>query len=293
MQTATDDFTEKFRQLGNIPTLPQAATKALAIVNDPSCSVKDFCKVIENDPALATSLLKLVNSSFYATDRRISNLQAAVTRLGTRETQNLILAVSVRSVFRWMPREQQEERMRLWRHSALTAVLCRQINAKLGLGYKGEEFSAGLAHDLGRIMLAVGYPDVFSKLAEKKFIDEDALLEEEMRLLRFTHPELGAWLTSYWNLPSDLTETIRFHHRPEEAGDHRVLASIVNLAEQMANYNEAHHSIEGIDLSSKPGWTVLRTQWPAIDELDPEKFVATVFADAAPEAEQMALLDVS
>lgn len=288
----TESFTEKFKQIGNVPTLPAAATRALAIVNDPKCSVRDFSKVLETDPALATSLLKLVNSSLYGGHTKISNLTQAITRLGLRETQNLILAVSVRSVFRWMPKGQQAERDRLWRHSSLTGVLCRQINEKLGLGYGGEELTAGLAHDLGRIMLAVGYPDVFSKLAAMSCADEEILLGEEQRLLGFTHPDLGAWLTTMWQLPPELTESIQYHHVPAEAPRYSALSAVVNIAEAMANHMEVTHSIEGIDLSNNAGWNVLRSSWDNIDELDEHLFAVAVMTDAIPEAEALSLVNL-
>lgn len=287
-----ENFTEKFKQIGNVPTLPAAATRALAIVNDPKCSVRDFSKVLEADPALATSLLKLVNSSYYGGNTKISNLTTAIARLGLRETQNLILAVSVRSVFRWMPKNQQEERDRLWRHSSLTGVLCRQINQKLGLGFDGEELTAGLAHDLGRIMLAVGYPDVFCKLARMDVRNEALLLGEEQRMLGFTHCDLGAWLTTLWHLPAELTEAIQYHHAPAEAPQHSVLAAIVNVAEEMANHMEVTHSVDGLDLVDNPGWIVLRSCWDNIEELDAGLFAVAVMTDAIPEAEALALVEI-
>ena len=280
-------FTEKFRQIGNIPTLPHAATKALAIANDPKCSINDFCKVIEGDPALATSLLKLVNSSFYAGATRISNLTTAVTRLGLRETQNLILAVSVRSVFRWMPKNQQEERDRLWRHCGLTAVLSRQLNNTMGLGFDGEEFASGLSHDLGRIMLAVGYPDVFSKLAESDVNDEDTLIREEQEALGFTHTDLGGWLAGMWNLPPELAEAIQYHHQPTEAPNHPILASVVCVAERMANHMESTHSAQGLDLAGNPGWEFMRSQWDSVAEIDARDLATAVMMESVTEAEAL------
>lgn len=287
---ATENFTTKFRQIGNIPTLPSAATRALAIVNDPNCSTRDFTRIIETDPALATSLLKLVNSSMYGGVSKCVDLTQAITRLGMRETQNLILAVSVRSVFRWMPERQEGERDRLWRHCSLTGVLSRQINEKLGLGYSGEEFSAGIAHDLGRIMLAVGYPDVFSKLASEDTTDETRLLALEAEILGFTHCELGAWLTAMWSLPDELTEAIEYHHDPARAPKHQVLAAIVCLAEEMANYIERHRRVEGIEMRANPGWTFLCSQWESVDNLDADLFATAVMSDAIPEAEALCLL---
>lgn len=287
---ATEDFTAKFRQIGNIPTLPSAATRALAIVNDPDCSIRDFSRIIETDPALATSLLKLVNSSMYGGTSKCIDLTQAITRLGLRETQNLILAVSVRSVFRWMPEGQESARDRLWRHCSLTGVLSRQINDKLGLGYSGEEFTAGIAHDLGRIMLAVGYPEVFSQLAREDTTDEARLLELENNILGFSHCDLGAWLTAMWSLPDELTEAIQYHHEPARAPKYPVLAAIVSLGEEMANYIERHRRVEGIEMHANPGWAYLCSQWEAVDNLDADLFATAVMSDAVPEAEALCLL---
>jgi HD-like signal output (HDOD) protein len=290
---ATENFAEKFRQIGNVPTLPGAATRALAVVNDPSCSIRDFSKILETDPALATSLLKLVNSSFYGGNTKIVDLTQAVARLGLRETQNLILAVSVRSVFRWMPKGQEQERDRLWRHSSLTAVICRHINEKLGLGFKGEEFSAGLSHDLGRIMLAVGYPDVFSKLAAHDTTDETQLLALETEMLGFTHCDLGGWLTTMWHLPDELTECIQFHHEPSRSPKHATLASVVCLGEEMANYIESTHRIDGMNVAQNPGWAFMCSQWESVENLDADLFTTAVMTDAAPEAEELIRLTQS
>jgi HD-like signal output (HDOD) protein len=287
---ATEHFAEKFRQIGNVPTLPSSATRALAVINDPDCSIRDFSRIIETDPALATSLLKLVNSSLYAGPNKCVDLTQAIARLGLRETQNLILAVSVRSVFRWMPKGQEAERDRLWRHCSLTAVLCRHINDKLGLGFRGEEFSAGIAHDLGRIMLAVGHPEVFSKLASKETTDEERLLQLERETLGYTHCDLGAWLTSSWSLPEELTEVIRHHHDPASAPKHPVLASVVSLGEEMANYIERTRGVDGIDMKRNPGWAFLCSQWEAVENLDADLFAAAVMTEALPEAESLALI---
>lgn len=237
---------------------------------------------------MSTSLLKLVNSSFYGGASKISNLATAVTRLGMRDTRNLILAVGVRSVFRNMPKDQADERDRLWRHSSLTAVLCGQINEKMGLGFNGEEFAAGLAHDLGRIMLAVGFPDVFAKLAKARFIDEGKLIVEEQRMLGFTHCDLGSWLANVWNLPGDLVDAIQYHHDPVSAGPHAVLSAVVCIAEEMANHIEAARRIEGISLTGNFGWDLLRSRWPNLEHLDADLFATAVMADAVPEAETLA-----
>ena len=90
--------------LSRLPTLPDAATRAMAIAKDPNSSLARLSAVIERDPALAASILKLANSPLYRTSCASVSLHQAVVRLGLRECQNLILTVGMRSLFRCVPR---------------------------------------------------------------------------------------------------------------------------------------------------------------------------------------------
>lgn len=262
---------EKFIRIGNLPTLPHAATRALAIVKDPDCSVQDFTRIIGTDPALAASLLKLVNSSYYAAATRVSNLTTAVVRLGLRETQNLILAVSVRSVFRWVPAGQEESRDRLWKHSDRTAILCRSLNSELGLGFQGEELSAGLAHDLGRILVAVAFPEAFHQIIRSAPLGEADLLERERERLGFDHTQAGAWLSAHWNLPPELTEAIQYHHTPALATQAASLVATVALGDDLANHLEVAQALDGFDLAGSAGWEALCSCHRRLEEIDQER----------------------
>ena len=81
--------------------------------------------------------------------------------------------------------EDAAHRERLWRHSFHTAILALHFNHSCGLGYQGEEFTAGLLHDFGRTLMAVCLPERSSELDLLDFDDSPRLLEQE-RLLSGT-----------------------------------------------------------------------------------------------------------
>src|SRR4051794_36460682 len=66
----------------NMPTLPDVATRALALTNDPTSRFPDLAKLIEQDAAIATRLLRVANSSAYAGGSAAVKLPQAVVRLG-------------------------------------------------------------------------------------------------------------------------------------------------------------------------------------------------------------------
>src|SRR5438876_11613876 len=65
-----------------LPTLPEAATRAMAIAKDPNSSLARLASVIERDPALAAGILKLANSALYRRGHAVGSLHQAVVRLG-------------------------------------------------------------------------------------------------------------------------------------------------------------------------------------------------------------------
>lgn len=230
-------------ELGTIPTLPDAALKAMAALKDPDCSLDLLAGIIGRDPALTAGILRLANSALYRTGRTIQSIEQAVFRLGTRECQNLILTVSMQSMFRRVGKAQQAACERLWRHSLLTASLCRRLNNELILGFNGEEFACGIGHDLGRILIVLVAFEAFQRADPLDFEEGPGILEREQSVLGTDHCFFGAWYASMNQLPASMINAVQFHHRVPEAGEAAPLVSLVATADHMANHLQRGLSI--------------------------------------------------
>ena len=66
-----------------------------------------------------------------------------------------MLATCSAGLMKTLPFDEAQCRERLWRHGYMTAVICRHLNQELSLGFQGEEFTAGLMHDLLTGMIPV------------------------------------------------------------------------------------------------------------------------------------------
>src|SRR5438093_32628 len=84
--------------LRDLPLLPATAQQAMELAQRPDADLHELCRLLERDVTLAASVLKLVNSPLYNWTGTIASLQTAVIRLGARECQRLILAISMRNV---------------------------------------------------------------------------------------------------------------------------------------------------------------------------------------------------
>jgi HD-like signal output (HDOD) protein len=142
-------------KLDQLPTLSETTVRALALANDEHASLKQFADLIRKDGAVATSLLKIANSIMYQASRQIVSIDQAVVRIGMKGCKNLIASIGMRSIFQSVPKEIQTRCELLWQHSFFTASLAAYLNLEMKLGLDGEEFTAGLLHDLGRMVIAV------------------------------------------------------------------------------------------------------------------------------------------
>ncbi|MBI5757314.1 MAG: HDOD domain-containing protein [Planctomycetales bacterium] len=217
--------------------LPTIAMEAIEIAKDPGCSIIEFTSVVERDLKLASDLLRMANSVLHSPTAPIVRLNQAVVRLGFRQCQNLIIASSIASLINRVTLNEEWIRALLWRHGFLTATISLHLNRTLNIGFQGEEFTAGLIHDIGRTLLAVVDPKWFVVSDHLDFREEGDFLCREQDVFGTDHAILGGWFAAYSGLPQPLVEVIRFHHAPAESDDaHQLLVALTAVADHMANH---------------------------------------------------------
>lgn len=242
-------------KVDQLQMLPALAMQALELAKDADCSVRQFTSLIERDLTLASDMLRMANSMVYSRGVPILSLQQAVVRLGFRQCKNLILASSASSLMTQLTVKEEWIRQKLWKHSFLTASIASFLNRAVNLGFQGEEFSAGLIHDIGRILLALLEPTSFSRADRMDFEegDEDCqqtMLQREHDLLGSDHCALGGWFVEYSGLPKSLAEVARLHHSPGSMMANRPLVALVAAADHMANYIHVNNSPAGYEPAS-------------------------------------------
>ena len=237
----------------NLKMLPAVATQALQIVEDPDCGINEFAAVVERDPSLAAGILRMANSVVFSSGKPVLNLHQAVVRLGFRQCKNLIVTASFSSMMKSMTLDEEWIRETLSQHSFTTALLCLNVNRTLNIGFQGEEFTGGLIHDIGRLLLATCYSDCFSELDKLEFDEEIGVLAAEQALVETNHCEIGAWFVTKNALPEQLKSVVRFHHNPEQAdANSRRFVALVAVCDHMANHLQRYEESRGYDPASNP-----------------------------------------
>lgn len=237
----------------SVNMMPDVALKALEMARDPDVSVQTFAALIERDLELAMSVLKLANSPLYSLGQSTINLSHAISRLGFEQCRSLIIASSIESAMNSIGLEQAWIRDLLWKHSVMTGLIATHLNRHMRLGFRGEEFTAGLVHDFGRLLLAAAFPNTFSEFDFMDFDESTFSIQRERDALGSDHCELGAWFAASQNLPVEIREVLRFHHAPELALNCPRLVAVITTADHMANHFQRFEETHEYDASSNPG----------------------------------------
>jgi len=252
-----NDFVRRSQKL---QMLPGVAVQALEIARDPECSIREFVAVVERDAKLAGDILGMANSALFTSGGPpIITLQQSIVRLGFRQCRNLILSTSMASLMKSLTLEEEWVRDVLWRHGFLTGMLAIHVNKVVGTGFQGEEFAAGLMHDLGRTLIAVCMPEQFTLVDPLHFDESSETPVSEKLIIGTNHCEAGAWFAERSHLPSEFVEVIRFHHNPAAATKHRRLVALTAIADHMASYLQRFDNAANYDLRTNEGVYVLET----------------------------------
>ena len=169
MISTTAELEELIDGTVSIPTIPTVLTEITNIFNSPDGSAKDAAHVIEKDAAIATRVLRLVNSPFYGLKNPVSNINLACSILGLKAIKNLVVQATVLQTFGSSPAVRGFDANWLWDHSFKTAVACKMIAerspANAGM-QKDDAYTCGLIHDIGKLILIDSQSDRFGESLE-------------------------------------------------------------------------------------------------------------------------------
>lgn len=207
-------------QIDRLPSPPERYFRLLRAINAPNPSIATVADIISEDPGMTAKVLQLVNSAFFGFYRRITSAHHAASLLGLNTLSSLVLSVEVFSRY-------DEQRMHEMRvddvpeHSLRVASLARDIAAAEGAKSEliEEAFTAGLLHDVGRLLLATHLQAGFRRAQELAGGGAVPLWEAERQTLGASHARIGAYLVGLWGITGNILEALAYHHDPSVCVD--------------------------------------------------------------------------
>ncbi len=213
--------------------IPTASVELIRLVQDPDASNAKLAQGIEYDPSLTSNILRLANSAYFGYSRAVSTVRDAIFLLGRNEIFQLVVASVVGKMMQHSLRGYILSPGELWDHLMGVGAVSRRLGEALHPKIPAYTFTAGLLHDIGKVVLGT-FADVdpapILELVEKEQTD---LASAERRILGIDHAEVGASLLENWNLPAYLAEVVRWHHEPEKESGQAVVAGLVYVADAL------------------------------------------------------------
>ncbi|AEA34286.1 HDOD domain-containing protein [Hippea maritima] len=274
---------ELYNNLGKIedlPAFPAIAFEVIKLTRDPDTTSRNLEDVIKKDPNLVSQILKMANSSLYGLSREITSLNHAINLLGFVQVENIVMISVILSSVRKLPLHKKFNRDKFLEHSFGCGVTAKIISNILNLNFSSAEFSGGVIHDIGKVLLDLYAPECLDLILENAYNKGISFIESEMELYGVNHSMLGAKLLSIWGLPEEIIDIAENHHSPLNAHN-KLLVSAVHVAD-LLTYSEGigfGGNYAKFTLEEDDGWQFLIQEANLKEEFDLAYFTFKLYEE--------------
>lgn len=213
-----DDLRGLAAKMRDLPSFPTLYLEVIQEIESPYSSIENIARIVSHDPGISTKILRVANSAAYGFAEPVCDLTTAVLQLGMSSIRSIVLSAQVYSSFASNCHGKFSADA-LWSHLMDCGGMARAImrRERAQLPEHDDAFTAGLLHDMGKLMLADSLPAEFEKALYLADSEGMLLHEAEQEIFGATHCGLAAYLLGLWGLPASIVEAVAFHHQPENS----------------------------------------------------------------------------
>ena len=240
----------------NLHTLPRVYLEVKKVIDNPESTMADLSRAISIDPAMTATILKLVNSAFYAMPRKVETISRAVGILGMQPVHDLTLAVAVTRAFGRL--KQQVMSMDVfWANSFFSGLVSRELARRCFLVDSERMFVEGLLREIGHLILYAQLPELAEQALRESAQTGTPIHIVEQHIVGFDFTEVGQMLVETWQLPKNFGVAIRHQHNPKETQDHGFEAALLNMANALTEgFQSPNGYMDWQSLVARESWTL-------------------------------------
>lgn len=245
-------ITDIQRAIEDIRPIPQVALKVLRIIEDGSFDICKVAEEVKKDQVISARTIQLCNSAMFSKRNDVISIDHALVFLGHDLFIKLVISAAVQSYYNQSGNGYSLCKGGLYHHAIGTAMIAEKIASMTGKAVPGVAYTAGLLHDIGKVVLdqniAAAYPMFYRKFQDR----QSEIIDVETSILGTDHTRVGELLAKKWSMPESLTNVIRYHHRPEESGENAPLTTIIYMADLLMSRFHAGLELERMGTANLP-----------------------------------------
>lgn len=236
-------------------SLPEIYIRVSEMLDNPRVTAPKIGETVQTDPAISTRILKMVNSAYYGLPNQVSSISKAIIILGRERLKQILIGSVLGGIFTSVNNESFSMQS-FWQHSIKTAIIARELAMQADDVEEPDAlFTAGLLHDIGRLIIAGKLPDLNGQIEDLIQRNQVDRTQAEYKILGFTHAELGAALMRQWGFPDLLICCTADHHGLQHSGEYAQTTRLIYLSNQLSQYVPPIDESETLYmLSHIPNW---------------------------------------
>jgi HD-like signal output (HDOD) protein len=161
-------------------------------------------KLIQFDQILTVEVLRLANSADAVGQKRVGSVREAVLRLGGERISRYLFSRWLSGSVKIPLRNYGIDPARFWAHGVVVALACDILESNAEPSPPGVLFTAGLLHDMGKIVLDHFANRIGCSIDWSQVLDDEQLIAAEREFFGKTHEEVTVAMMRRWNFPDQV-----------------------------------------------------------------------------------------
>ena len=198
--------------MSDLPPFSPVFNRLLASLANEDVSLAEVADIIEKDAVIAGTVLKLVNSALYGRRGSVTSIRHASSLLGMNRLRNAVLGLSIARMWNHVKTPPEWSMARFNLHSVGVAILADLLAQRRPVEFPEGAFLAGLFHDLGKLLVAIGLKADYSAIIAEYELGSRRYLDCEREIIGCDHTELSAAAVALWRIPEPVRLAVAHHH---------------------------------------------------------------------------------
>ena len=219
-----------------LPAAPRIYLQLSQAVEQEEVDRDRISQIVSQDPAIASKILRVINTPFFSAGWRIDSIDEAIAHLGYNTLKAIVAGEEIYSTLSTNS-DCDQLIARLQQQAFRTAMISRElvVITDNSLQRADAAYISGLLANIGKLVFAA---NDLARFMEVDRGEQSGLLEEQDQALEeafgFSHTVIGARLLKDWNFDPEVVEAISDHRNSNFPTGKVKLSCIIHYAEILA-----------------------------------------------------------